>query len=85
VTYVALFNHMQEQSNFRPLMGQLDLAGHRGAADQRAETTAGQSPAFFSGDVASLSRVFSRVESERVEERDLGANVAQTVTYQWMR
>ena len=85
VTYVALFHHTQEQSNFRLLIAQLDLAGHRGAADQQAGTTGGQSPAFFSGDIASLSRVFSRVDSERVEEKDQGAKVTQTVTYEWTR
>lgn len=85
VTYIAVFHHTQEQGNFRLLMAQLDRAGHGGAADLRAENTAGQSPAFFSGDVASLSRVFSRVESERVEEKDQGAKVTQTVTYQFAR
>ena len=85
VTYIALFRHTHERSNFRLLMAQLDRAGNRGAADQQAETAGGQGPAFFSGDVASLSRVFSRVESERVEEKDLGAKVTQTVTYEWTR
>jgi len=85
VTYAALFHHTQEQSNFRRLMAQLDLAGHRGASDGRAASVDGQAPAFFSGNVASFSRVFSKVESEQVEERDLGAKVTQTVTYQWSR
>jgi hypothetical protein len=84
VTYAALFRHSQEQGNFRKLMAQLDLAGHRGTTDQ-AETTAGETPAFFSGDAASFSRAFSRLESERIEEKDQGATVTQTVTYQWMR
>jgi len=85
LTYAALFRHTQEQSNFRRLMAQLDLAGRRGGADPQEETSGGETPAFFSGDVASFSRAFSRVESERIEERDLGAKVAQTVTYQWTR
>jgi hypothetical protein len=84
VTYAALFRHTQEQGNFRRLMAKLDMAGHRGTADQ-AETTGGQSPAFFSGNAESLSRVFSRLESERIEEKDQGATVTQTVTYQWTR
>jgi hypothetical protein len=84
VTYAALFRHTQEQSNFRRLMAQLDLAGHRGTADQAA-TTAGETPAFFSGDAASFSRAFSKLESERIEEKDQGATVMQTVTYQWTR
>jgi len=84
VTYEALFRHTQEPGNFRRLMAQLDLAGHRGTADQTA-TTGGESPAFFSGNAASFSRVFSKLESERIEEKDQGATVMQTVTYQWTR
>jgi hypothetical protein len=85
VTYAALFRHTQEQGHFRRLMAQLDLAGHRGVSDRRGASVDGQTPAFFSGNVASFSRVFSKVESEQVEERDLGAKVTQTVTYQWSR
>ena len=84
VTYAALFRHTQEQSNFRRLMAQLDLAGHRGTADQTG-ASGGETPAFFSGNAASFSCVFSKVESERIEEQDQGATVTQTVTYQWMR
>jgi hypothetical protein len=85
VTYAALFHHTsQEQSNFRRLMSQLDRAGHAGEADQQANA-AGQRPGFFSGNVASFSRVFSKVESEQVVEKDQGAKVTQTVTYQWAR
>ena len=85
VTYSAFFHHTQEQGNFRRLMAQLDLAGHRGESNKQTEAASGQNPAFFSGDVASLSQVFSHVESERIEEKDLGAKVTQTVTYQWTR
>src|SRR5271157_362100 len=84
ITYEALFRHTQEQGNFRRLMAQLDLAGHRGTADQAA-ASGGDSPAFFSGNAASFSRAFSRMESERIEEKDQGATVTQTVTYQWSR
>lgn len=85
VTYTALFRPAQQLSNFRLLTAQLDLAGHRGVADQQAAPSDGQTPAFFSGNMASLGRVFSRVESERIEEKDQGANVMQKVTYQWTR
>jgi hypothetical protein len=84
VTYTALFRHTQEQGNFRRLMAQLDLAGHRGTANQAARS-GGETPAFFSGNAESFSRVFSRLESKRIEEKDLGATVMQTVTYQWAR
>ena len=84
LTYAALFRHTQEQGNFRRLMAQLDLAGHRGTVDQAA-ASGGEGPAFFSGNARSLSRVFSRLESERIEEKDQGDTVTQTVTYQWSR
>lgn len=83
LTYVAFFRHTQERNNYRRLMAQLDLAGHRGETDQQGTTESGLAPAFFSGDAASLSRVFSKVESERIEERDQGTKVTQTVTYRW--
>ena len=83
VTYAALFRHTQEKNNYRLMMAQLDLAVHRGSGEQQTDTANGQRPAFFSGDVQSLSGVFSKVESEHVEERDLGTKVTQTVTYQW--
>ena len=86
VTYTALFRPERELSNFSKLMTQLDLAGHRGVSDQDAVTPDKQAPAFFSGNVSSLGRVFfSSLDSERVEERDLGAEVTQTVTYRWSR
>jgi hypothetical protein len=85
LTYAALFRHTQEQGNFRLLMTQLDRAGHRGGSDQRGASVDGESPAFFSGNVASFSRAFSKVEQERIEEKDLGSKVTQAVTYQWAR
>jgi hypothetical protein len=83
-TYTALFRHTQEQNNFGRLMAQLDLAGHGSASSQEASADAA-TPAFFTGNVASLSRVFANVESEHIEENDRGATVTQTVTYQWAR
>jgi hypothetical protein len=85
MTYAALFRHKQEQGNFRLLMAQLDRAGQRGGTDQQGARTDGQTPAFFSGNLASFSRVFSRMELERIEEKDQGGKVTQTVTYEWAR
>ena len=86
ITYSAVFRPAQEQSDFRTLMAQLDLAGHRGTDGQQGTAPGGQSPAFFSGDVSSLDRAFfNSLVSERIEERDMGAKVAQTVTYQWQK
>jgi hypothetical protein len=83
VTYTALFRHTHEQENFRVLMAQLDQAGHPSGASQNGTAPDGQSPPFFSGNMAGLDKVFSKVESEKMEEKDQGARVLQTVTYRW--
>jgi hypothetical protein len=85
VTYAALFRHTHEQDNFRLLMAQLDQAGHTSGTAQQGTPTDGQSPAFFSGNIAGLGRVFSKVESEKIEEKDQGSRVTQTVTYRWIQ
>lgn len=85
MTYTAVFHHtQQERDNFRRLMSQLDRAGHTSGDDPQTNN-AGQKPGFFSGNIASFSRVFSEVESEQVVEKDQGAKVTQTVIYQWAR
>jgi hypothetical protein len=85
VTYTALFRHTREQDNFRLLMAQLDQAGHPSAAGQQGTAADGQSPSFFSGNIAGLGKVFSKVESEKLEEKDQGTRVLQTVTYRWVQ
>jgi hypothetical protein len=85
VTYSALFRHTREQDNFRLLMAQLDQAGHTSGAGQQGAAADGTSPPFFSGNLAGLGRVFSKVESEKIEEKDQGTRVMQTVTYRWMQ
>ncbi len=84
VTYAALFRHTQEQSDFRRMMAQLDLAGHRGAICQE-DAAGSETPSFFSCNMGSFSNAFSKLESERMEEKDRGATVTQTVNYQWAR
>jgi hypothetical protein len=85
ITYTALFRHTREQDNFRQLMAQLDQAGHPSEASHQGTAADGQSPSFFSGNIAGLGKVFSRVESEKLEESDQGTRVQQTVTYQWVQ
>jgi hypothetical protein len=85
VTYTALFRHTREQENFRLLMAQLDQAGHPSGAGQQGTAADGQSPSFFSGNMAGLGKVFSKVESERLEEKDQRTRVLQTVTYRWVQ
>jgi hypothetical protein len=83
VTYAAVYRHSaEEQKNFRKLFTRLDRVGHPGPVDDSPE---GQTPAFFTGNIGSLDRTFAAMAEERVEERDLGAKVTQTVTYRWQR
>jgi hypothetical protein len=84
VTYAAVYRHSaEEQKNFRLLFTRLDQVGHPGAGEDHVE--AGTDPAFFTGNLGSLDRAFAAMTEERVEERDLGARVTQTVTYRWTR
>ena len=85
VTYMALFRHPREQDNFRLLMAQLDQAGHPSGVGAQGTAADGQSPSFFSGNMAGLGTVFSKVESEKLEEKDQGTRVLQTVTYRWVQ
>jgi hypothetical protein len=89
ITYVADFRHdSRERQAFANLAGRLDAAGHGSRSAGNADTdtgTDGQVPAFFSGNVASLSQMWSRVARERVTEKDQGAFVSQTVVYEWQQ
>jgi hypothetical protein len=83
ITYTAVFRHSaREQQNFRSLAAHLDRANHTDNPDGQ-DAQGGSSPAFFSGNIASLSRMFESVSRETVEEKDQGAKVTQTVVYEW--
>ncbi|MGB0123758.1 MAG: hypothetical protein WA419_22565 [Silvibacterium sp.] len=81
--YISKFNHAQESPAFLRTSTLIDRANMRGRQDGAAEYDVGQRPAFFSGNIASLSRMFSGVASGSIIERDAGINVVQTVIYQW--
>jgi hypothetical protein len=91
VTYASAFRHNpREQRIFRQVVERLDRAGHASSmgstsTDQNADGAPGQGPPFFSGNVASLSRMFSQMTVESIQERDHGSQVSQTVLYQWQR
>jgi len=89
VTYEADFHHnAREQQAFTNLGGRLDAAGHGTPSAGSADTDTGadgQAPAFFSGNIASLSQMWSRVAREKVTEKDQGAFVSQTVEYEWQQ
>lgn len=84
VTYTAAFRHSpREQQNFLAIVARLDRAGNAVAADGQVFPQQGGVPNFFSGNVESLSTMFSGMSQETVEEKDQGAKVTQTITYQW--
>lgn len=79
LTYAAGFRHLRERSNYERVMTALDFTASAGNAGfGRAEGA----PSLFSGNIASLSRVLSRVAEIRVTEADRGADTLQTVIYQ---
>jgi hypothetical protein len=85
LTYGAGFRHSREHSSYERVMAALDFtssAGNLGFG--RVERSDG-APAFFSGNIASLSRVLSRVTEIRVTEEQRGATTVQTVLYQMGR
>jgi hypothetical protein len=88
VTYTAVFRHPpSEQQNYRKILNRLDSAGsdtqNPQNSDDDAEGTQGRVPPFFSGNIDSLSRTFSDVILESIEEKDQGELVTQTVLYEW--
>ena len=79
VTFTAVFRHSKgEQQSFQALFSRLDRAGN--TPGSQAE---GQTPPFFSGNLDSLNRMFRDVDRETVSERDEGAKVLETVSYDW--
>lgn len=81
--YASGFNHEQESGNFRRISTFIDRAGMRGGPTLSDDPDEPRRPAFFSGNAASFSQVFSGITSETMIVRSAGQNVTQTVTYQW--
>ena len=90
VTYAAVFLHSQrEQQVFRQIVSRLDTVKHSKSPsannEDGGEADEGEEPGFFSGNVASLSRMFAHMNRENIEEKDEGERVRQTVVYQWQQ
>ncbi|HME34347.1 MAG TPA: hypothetical protein VKF84_03840 [Candidatus Sulfotelmatobacter sp.] len=78
---LAAFNHQHERSNFirfASLVDRPNAAMANGTGTERV-------PQFFSGNIASLSSTLSAVSAERIEVRNDGGKVRQTVTYEWLQ
>jgi len=82
-TYAAGFFHAREQSAFSRTTTVMDRTRNQSSAP--GTVAAGSRPPFFSGNVASLSRTLSDVESEILLSNDTGDQVNQTVRYRWSK
>lgn len=77
---VAGFNHTREAAPFAHLTYVLDQS-----TQTYQDYGNGQAPPFFSGNIASLSKVFSDVQSETIQTRILPSSVTQSVVYSWKK
>ena len=80
ITYAAGFRHTRERTNYERVMTALDFTSTAPAfAFVRPEGMA--PPNFFSGNIASLSRVLSKIGEIRVTQEERGAATIQRVVY----
>jgi hypothetical protein len=75
------FNHEAERENFARATRLMD--GATGNANADAADGQGQTPQFFSRDLASLSNAFARLRSEEVSAWWKNGALHQTVRYEW--
>jgi hypothetical protein len=80
LTYAAGFRHLRERANYQRLMAALDFSSPAAGADFY-RVAAPNRPAFFSGNLASLSAVLSGVSEIRVTEHEDGLATIQAVSY----
>ena len=74
--YATGFNHSLNREALFRLSEALDHSSD-------SQTQGGSEPAFFAGNIASLSRVLSGVNSVSIIESKSGGRVKQIVTYRW--
>ena len=77
--FIAGFNHQRERSNFVRFTGLID--GPRMFSDSMQNGE--RQPQFFSGNLASLSSTLAAVSSEKIEVREDGGKMRQSVIYEW--
>jgi hypothetical protein len=78
ITYAAGFRHSYERANYERIMKALDFNGILG---ELQEDHADKQPAFFSGNIASLSQILSHVSEIRVTEEEKATRTEQTILY----
>jgi hypothetical protein len=82
VTFAAGFRHSRERSNYERVMKALDFTSPAANTGLALPDRGDGASAFFSGNMASLSRILSGVTEVRVTEQERGAVTAQTVLYE---
>jgi hypothetical protein len=78
LTYAAGFRHLLESSNYERVMTALDFTSPGGFG--RADRPEG-APKFFSGNIASLSRVLAKLSEVSLTEEERSNVTVQTVLY----
>jgi len=77
--FVAGFRHAREREHFAQLFGLIDGPNQSGTEYPSVP----RQPQFFSGNMGSLSAVFSGVSAVNIVVRHHGNKELQTVTYEW--
>jgi len=80
LNYAAGFRHLRERSNYERLMTALDFSSSAGGGPDFDHP-----PAFFSGNIGSLSRVLSRVTEIRVTDEEKGGLTLERVVYRMLQ
>ena len=76
---IAGFNHDRERANFSRFAGLIDRPNTISDSLQNSE----HRPQFFSGNMSSLSTTMAAVSAARIEVREEGGKVRQSVIYEW--
>jgi hypothetical protein len=82
--FAAGFHHAGQRENLAHLTLVIDRPKPESAKDGSAPTGT-EEPAFFSGNIASLSRTLAAVKSETIVVREKEGKVFATITYEWSR
>jgi len=82
-TIVAGFDHSSQRAPFARLTTLVDGTNQSRLVAQTQDPQNHAQPAFFSGNLRSLSDTFAALASERFTERRDGPAIRQTVLYQW--
>ncbi len=82
LAYAAGFRHLRERANYERIMKALDFSRPAQYSGIIMYDVSGGLPTFFSGNIASLSHVLSKLSEIRMSEEQTGAATLQTVVYQ---